>query len=109
MTRLKALNSGRLRVWYVTHREDAKASALLAIIVGLFLLVSHFDHQDALEQERIARRIAEERAAAAEGFAPELPRVAFVLDARTRQDLYDRLREIAGATDREAGELWRNK
>lgn len=100
MRSLRCLASGRARIWWVTHRQDAIRASQLVAIVGLYLLASTMDHQDQLEAERLAKeeaqlRLVEERA------LHGIPNPAIVLDARTAEKFGLRLAEIAGGLDSE--------
>ena len=99
----------RLYIWRITHAQDIRSAILLMVLAGLYLLASSIDYQDALEQERFAREAAEQRLEAMQPLS-DYPRVAFVIDARTRQDAIDRIAEIEGALGRERYELrWGKK
>lgn len=98
--RIRSLNKGRLTVWWVTHRQDAIRAMQLVAIVGLYMLASHMDYQDAINAERSARIRAEERLAGMQPIADH-PSVAFVIDARTKQDAINRFAEIEGALMKE--------
>ena len=96
MKRLHALNAGRLRIWWLTHRQDAVRAAQLVTLVALFLTASSMDYQDQLDAERaakdaVAEQLAQDRA------ARELPRVTFVIDAASVAEAKKRLAEIEGA------------
>lgn len=100
MKRLHALNSGRFRIWWVTHRQDAIRASQLVAIVGLYLLASTMDYRDQLDAERLAKeeaqlRLVEERA------LHGVPNPAIVLDANTAKRYGLRLAEIAGGLDAE--------
>lgn len=104
--RLRALNSGRLRVWWVCHREQVRNHAALAAILGLWMLQSHFAYQDDLDLERAAREAVtrqrddlQKRVEDMGTFSQTFPRVAFVIEARDRAELDLRLAEIAGDLD----------
>ena len=107
--RIRALNGGRARIWWVHHGREAVRAAQLVAIMAAWLLVSHFDYQDQLDMERSARTEAEVQAEAATGFRRKLPRVTFVLDARTPEELQLRLAEIAGQLDGERANAWGRK
>ncbi|MBL0142625.1 MAG: hypothetical protein IPP91_11130 [Betaproteobacteria bacterium] len=96
--RIRGLNRGRLRVWWITHRQDAIRAAQLVALVGCFLAVSAFDCQDQLDMERAAREDAQAQLAA-ERSARALPRLTFVIDARTPAEAQVRLAEIASDAD----------
>lgn len=104
--RLRALNRGRLAVWWVTHRQDAIRSAQLTTLVVLLFAASTADYNDQLAMAEAERARAEERAAAAEGLADNLPRVTFVIQAATREELDNRLADVASAA---GGERYRYK
>ena len=106
---IRALNGGRLRVWWVCNRQDAIRSVQLAAILGLWMLASHFDYRDQLDMAHSAREAAEARADEASGFERKLPRVTFVLDARTPEELKLRLAEIAGGLDGERARMMEAK
>lgn len=96
MKRLRSLNAGRARIWWLTHRHDAKRAAQLVTLVVLFLTASSMDYQDQLDAERaakdaVAEQLAQERAARG------LPRVTFVIDAKDIPAARMRLAEIEGA------------
>lgn len=100
MKRLRCLASGRARIWWVTHRQDAIRATQLVAIVALYLLASTMDYQDQLDAERLAKeeaqlRLVEERA------LHGIPNPAIVLDARTAERFGLRLAEIAGGLDSE--------
>ena len=104
--RIRALSGGRARVWWVHRGQDVIRAAQLAVVVALWLLVSHYDYQDALDAERGAyEAIAQERDALARqveemgAFSQQFPRVVFVVEARDRNELNIRLAEIAGDLD----------
>lgn len=98
--RIRGINGGRARVWWVCNRQDVRNHALFAAVVGLWLLASHFDHQDALNAERAARESAEARAVQVdEWFGPPAPPVVILLEARNRGELDNKLIEIAGYLD----------
>lgn len=96
MNRLHALASGRLRIWWVTHRRDAVRAAQLVTLVALFLAASSADYQDQLDAERAAHEAVSEQLAQ-ERAARGLPRVTFVIDAETIPAARMRLAEIEGA------------
>lgn len=97
--RIRALNHGRARVWWVHHGREAVRAMQLTMVIVLWMIASHFSYQDELDMERAAREAAEARAEAAAGFERRLPPVTFVLEARTPQELELRLAEIAGELD----------
>ena len=94
----------RLYIWRITHSQDIRSAILLMILAALYLLASSMDYQDAIEQERFAREAAEQKLEAMQPLS-DYPRVAFVIDARTRQDAIDRIAEIEGALGRERYQL----
>lgn len=105
MTRaIRSLNKGRLRVWWVHHGPEAKRAGLLALLAAIYLLVSELDYRDQVELARLAGA-ASAQAEAPAGFARPLPRITFVLDARTPEELELRLAEIAGGADGWRAEL----
>ena len=55
MTRaLHRLTGGRLRIWFLSHRQDAIRAVQLVTLVALFLTASSMDYQDQLDTERAA-------------------------------------------------------
>ena len=99
MTRaIRGFNKGRARVWWVHHGRDAMAAASLMAIVAIFLLVSHWDHQDALAAERAARAKLEAQFPT-EQYGPPLPPTVFILEARDGAELDMRVAEIIGDLD----------
>jgi len=94
--RLHALNAGRARIWWLTHRQDAVRAAQLVTLVALFLTASSMDYQDQLDAERAAKEAVAEQLAR-ERAARELPVISFVIDARTPAEARMRLAEIEGA------------
>lgn len=110
MTRtIRSLNKGRARVWWVHHGREAKRAAQLVALVGLWILASTLDYRDQVQAERASRaeleREAREAGASAQGFSRRLPRITFVLEARTPEELELRLAEIAGKADGLRAEL----
>lgn len=97
MKRLRSLNAGRARIWWLTHRHEAKRAAQLVTLVALFLVASSMDYHDQLEAERAAKEAVAEQLAS-ERSARGLPRVTFVIDARTPAEAKLRLAEIEGAS-----------
>lgn len=98
--RIRALNRGRVGVWWVTHRRDAIHAAQLMALVGLWLTASAFDYQDQLDAERTRRARAEAQlAAVAEQFGPPAPPTVFVVEARSPEELQRRLVEIGQDLD----------
>lgn len=98
IARLKRVNHGRLRVWWIHHGQEAIRAAQLTTIAVIFLVVSSFDYQDQIDQERaahaaIAETLRRERAARG------LPRTTFVIEAKTPQEASMRLAEIASDAD----------
>lgn len=103
--RIRSLNGGRARVWWIHHGREAIRALQLAFLVACFLAVSHFDYQDQIDQARAAHAAIREQVARSEQvFGPPAPPTVFVLEARTVQDLDMRLAEIAGDLD-----TWRLK
>lgn len=100
MTRLHALNAGRARIWWVTHRNDAIRASQLVAIVALYLVASTMDYRDQLEAERMAKEEAQLRLVE-ERMLHGVPNPAIVLDARTAERFGLRLAEIAGGLDTE--------
>lgn len=99
----------RLYIWRITHAQDIRNTVLLMILAALYLLSSSMDYQDAIEQERYAREAAEQKLEVMQPLS-DYPKVAFVIDARTRQDAINRIAEIEGALGRERYELrWGKK
>lgn len=96
MKRLRSLNAGRARIWWITHRQDAVRAGQLVTLVLLFLTASSMDYRDQIDAERAAKdavteQLAQERAARG------LPRVTFVIDAKDIPAARMRLAEIEGA------------
>ncbi len=95
IARLKRVNGGRARVWWVHHHRDAIRAMQLTAIVGLFLFASTMDYQDQLDAERAARaQIAEDLRQ--EKVSRQFPRTTFVIEARTPAEAYAKLSEITG-------------
>ena len=93
---LHRLTQGRLRIWLLTHRQDAIRAAQLVTLVVLFLTASTMDYQDQLDAERAAHRevaqtLAQERAARA------LPPTLYMIEARTPAEARLKMAEIEGA------------
>lgn len=105
MTRLHAIFSGRLRIWWLHHGREAWSAGLLMALVGLFLLASSMDYHDALDAERTARQEAEDRLAHLKALHG-VPNPAIVLEARTAERYGLRLADIANDLDIER---WRAK
>lgn len=96
MKRLRSVNAGRLRIWWLTHRQDAVRAAQLVTLVALFLLASSMDYQDQLDAERAAAEAATAKLEAHRQ-AHGLPRVTFVIDVPDIPAAKMRLAEIEGA------------
>lgn len=105
MTRLHAIFSGRLRIWWLHHGREARAAASLMALVGLFLFASSMDYQDALDAETAARHEAELRLAELKALHG-VPKTAIVIEARTAKEYGLRLADIANDLDIER---WRAK
>lgn len=102
--RLRSLNGGRLRVWWIHHRQEARHHALFAILVGLWLLANHLDYQDQIDYERAMRAEAEQQLQSDRALRG-LPNPAIVLDAKTAERFGLRLAEIAGGLDAERAKV----
>jgi len=91
------------------RRGEALRAAQLIILVALWFFASTMDYNDQLNAERAAREDVEaelaRQRAALQGFARPMPRTAFLLDARSEEELRQRLAEIAGDLDGERAKL----
>lgn len=105
IARLKRLNGGRARVWWVHHGREAIRAAQLTAIVALYLAVSAFDYQDQLAQAE-ADRAAVAESLRQERIARGLPRTTFVIEAATAAEAQIRLAQIAGDADAQRYRLW---
>lgn len=103
--RLRALNGGRLRVWWLHHRRDAIGAAQLTAIVAIFLIVGHFDYQDQINAEKAAHRDVAE-ALRQERIARTLPRTTYIIEAATPAEAQSKLAQIAGDADAERYRIW---
>lgn len=101
--RLKSLNHGRARVWWIHHGQEAKNAAYLVAIVSIFLTVSHFDYADQVAQAEADRDAVAEQLRA-ERAAKRLPRVAWVIES-SDPGVQMSLAEIAGALDVERAKM----
>lgn len=97
---LKTLGKGRVRVWMLTHGEQARLALLGCTMVALYSLASHWDYQDALMAEQMAHDQAK-RALAQEQKARTLPATVFVIEADTPDKAQEKLARIAGNLDLE--------
>lgn len=106
--RIRALNSGRARIWWVHHGREAKNALALVCLVACYLIASTMDHQDQLDAEKSAR---DEVAAtlAAEREARGIPRIAFVIEASSPKEAALKLADIEGAAMAERYKLWSAK
>lgn len=98
IARLKRLNGGRARIWWLHHGREAIRAAQLVAIVALYLAVSTFDYHDQLAQAEadranVAETLRQERA------VNGMPRTAWIIEAKTPQEAQLRLAEIAGDLD----------
>ena len=101
MTRsLHRMTSGRFRVWWITHGDQARLAVALVLLVSIFGIVGHFDYQDAIEAEQAARRDVSETLRQERAARP-LERVTFVIEAKTPHEAQRKLAEIAGGIDAE--------
>lgn len=102
MTRtIRALNKGRLAVWWVTHRQDAIRASQLTTLIVLILLAGRFDYEDQLDAERAKTAKAVSQLAEVAGrYGPPIPPVVFVLEARTPRELELRLADVVNAAER---------
>lgn len=101
---LRGAFSGRLRVALITHRRDFIGALSLVALVGCYLLVSHWDNDDRLREERSARKHAEAALQDATAYA-SVPKVTFIIQAGTPRELSLRLAEISGHLDAARMEL----
>lgn len=97
---MRKLGKGSIRVWMLTHGEQAKLALMGITMVALYSLVSHWDYQDALLAEQMAHDQAK-RALAQEQKARTLPATVFVIEAATPQQAQEKLAKIAGDLDLE--------
>lgn len=109
MTRnIRALNQGRYRVWFLTHRIRAFRALQVCTVVCLFLVASAMDYRDQLAAEKAAhadvKRILAEQAAD-KAAAKALPQTVYVLEAATPEKAREKLARIAGQLDYERGIL----
>lgn len=103
--RLRSLNGGRARIWWVHHGREAIRAIQLVAIVGLFLAASHFDYTDAIEAEKAAREDVAEQLRQ-ERIARRLERITFVIEASTPAEAQAKLAIIAGDADTQRYRLW---
>jgi hypothetical protein len=105
MTRaIRSLNKGRLRVWWIYHRQDAIRTLQLAAIVLLFLVASSMDYRDQVAAERAAHEAVREQLRderAARGHS----RTVYLIEAATPEAARMKLAEIAGEIDLERAKL----
>lgn len=97
--RLKALNKGRARVWWLTHGAKCIRTLQLVFLVVAFLFVSTMDYRDQVEAERAAHATVTEELRQ-ERAIRSVPRTAWIVDARTPQEASTRLADIAGDLDK---------
>lgn len=103
--RLRALNGGRFRVFWLHHGQEAKNAAYLIAIVALFMTVSHYDYRDAIAAERAARADVAEQLRQ-ERIARTLPRTTYIIEAATPAEAQTKLAIIAGDADAERYRIW---
>jgi hypothetical protein len=96
VTRLHSIFSGRLRIWWLTHRQDAVRAAQLVALVALFLTASTMDYQDQLDAERSAKAAVDEQLAQ-ERAGRSIPSTVYMIEARTPAEAKMKLAEIEGA------------
>lgn len=104
IARLKALNKGRARVWWVHHGTTAVRTMQIVLLAFSFLAVSTWDYQDQLEAERAMHRDVAEQLRQ-EKLARTLQRTVFVIEAATPAAAELKLAEIAGDMDVERMKL----
>lgn len=103
--RLHALNSGRFRVFWLHHGQEAKNAAYLVAIVAIFLTASHMDYQDAVNAEKAARADVEQQLRQ-ERIARALPGTVYIIEAATPAEAQSKFARIAGGADAERYRLW---
>lgn len=93
---LRGAFGGKLRLWWHLHERENIRALQLAALVALYLLASHFDHQDQLAVERTARKAAEHQLWQRGAFS-ELAPVTFLFTASTPEELQRRHDEVYDA------------
>lgn len=100
-----AFRRARLRLWWITNREQVRVCALFATLVALYLVASTMEYQDQLDQERARRERAERLAAdvaatlAEERALRGIPNPAILMDATNAREFGLRLAELSGSLD----------
>lgn len=105
--RLHAIAGGRLRILWMSRREQIKLWGCAFALVALFGLVGRWDYEDQVA----SAQAAEERARVSESearkeldeirAAKKLPKTTFIIEATTPEAAALKLAEIAGDLDAE--------
>lgn len=104
MRKLHALAGGRARVWWLTHRHEARTAGLFLILSALFVGYSEVRlFAERGEKNELVKMLGDERVARV------LPNTVYIIEAATVSKAQEKLARIAGELDVARYEMGRKK
>ncbi len=82
--------------WYVKHHLTLKVNLILVLLAGIFLLVSGWQYQSNIAEERRAKDRLQNQLAALKAFE-RLPDKTFIMEAKNFDDYREKWRKIEHA------------